>query len=88
MIGLLAVSVVAGFLAAISPCILPVLPVVLAAGGYSTAFQGGKTIRKDLNSLTGVRQLARPLRRERGNTDELRSRPELHGHYRVAQHRE
>jgi cytochrome c biogenesis protein CcdA/thiol-disulfide isomerase/thioredoxin len=32
MIGLVAVSVVAGFLAGISPCILPVLPVVLVAG--------------------------------------------------------
>jgi cytochrome c biogenesis protein CcdA/thiol-disulfide isomerase/thioredoxin len=32
MIGLVAVGVVAGFLAGISPCILPVLPVVLVAG--------------------------------------------------------
>jgi cytochrome c biogenesis protein CcdA/thiol-disulfide isomerase/thioredoxin len=32
MIGLVLVSVVAGFLAGISPCILPVLPVVLVAG--------------------------------------------------------
>ena len=32
MVGLLAVSAVAGFLAGISPCILPVLPVVLVAG--------------------------------------------------------
>ena len=32
MIGLLLVGVVAGFLAGISPCILPVLPVVLVAG--------------------------------------------------------
>lgn len=32
MVGLLAVSVVAGLLAGISPCILPVLPVVLVAG--------------------------------------------------------
>jgi cytochrome c biogenesis protein CcdA/thiol-disulfide isomerase/thioredoxin len=32
MVGLLAVSLVAGFLAGISPCILPVLPVVLVAG--------------------------------------------------------
>jgi cytochrome c biogenesis protein CcdA/thiol-disulfide isomerase/thioredoxin len=32
MIGLVAVSVVAGFLAGISPCILPVLPAVLVAG--------------------------------------------------------
>ena len=32
MIGLLLVGVVAGLLAGISPCILPVLPVVLVAG--------------------------------------------------------
>lgn len=32
MVGLLAVSLVAGLLAGISPCILPVLPVVLVAG--------------------------------------------------------
>jgi cytochrome c biogenesis protein CcdA/thiol-disulfide isomerase/thioredoxin len=32
MIGLVAVGVVAGFLAGISPCILPVLPVILVAG--------------------------------------------------------
>src|SRR5215472_19374205 len=32
MVGLLAVSLVAGFLAGISPCILPVLPVALVAG--------------------------------------------------------
>jgi cytochrome c biogenesis protein CcdA/thiol-disulfide isomerase/thioredoxin len=32
MVGLLAVGIVAGFLAGISPCILPVLPVVLVAG--------------------------------------------------------
>src|SRR6204780_2379949 len=32
MIGLVVIGVVAGFLAGISPCILPVLPVVLVAG--------------------------------------------------------
>jgi cytochrome c biogenesis protein CcdA/thiol-disulfide isomerase/thioredoxin len=32
MIGLVLIGVVAGFLAAISPCILPVLPVILVAG--------------------------------------------------------
>ncbi len=42
MIGLLLVGVVAGFLAGISPCILPVLPVVLVAGatGPGPAGQG------------------------------------------------
>jgi cytochrome c biogenesis protein CcdA/thiol-disulfide isomerase/thioredoxin len=37
MLGLIAVGVVAGFLAAISPCILPVLPVVLVAGANTPA---------------------------------------------------
>ncbi len=32
MVGLVVVGIVAGFLAGISPCILPVLPVVLVAG--------------------------------------------------------
>ncbi len=32
MIGLIFVGAVAGFLAGVSPCILPVLPVVLVAG--------------------------------------------------------
>jgi cytochrome c biogenesis protein CcdA/thiol-disulfide isomerase/thioredoxin len=36
MIGLVAVGLIAGFLAGISPCILPVLPVVLAAGFTKT----------------------------------------------------
>jgi cytochrome c biogenesis protein CcdA/thiol-disulfide isomerase/thioredoxin len=36
MIGLVLVGVVAGFLAGISPCILPVLPVVLFAGATGT----------------------------------------------------
>jgi cytochrome c biogenesis protein CcdA/thiol-disulfide isomerase/thioredoxin len=37
MIGLILVGVVAGFLAGISPCILPVLPVVLVAGATRSA---------------------------------------------------
>ncbi len=37
MIGLVLVGVVAGFLAGISPCILPVLPVVLVAGATRSA---------------------------------------------------
>jgi len=36
MIGLVVIGVVAGFLAGISPCILPVLPVVLVAGATRT----------------------------------------------------
>ncbi len=39
MLELVVVGVVAGFLAGISPCILPVLPVVLVAG--ATPAQGG-----------------------------------------------
>jgi len=35
MLGLIVVGIVAGFLAGISPCILPVLPVVLVAGASS-----------------------------------------------------
>jgi cytochrome c biogenesis protein CcdA/thiol-disulfide isomerase/thioredoxin len=37
MLGLIAVGIVAGFLAGISPCILPVLPVVLVAGANTPA---------------------------------------------------
>ncbi len=39
MIGLVAVGLIAGFLAGISPCILPVLPVILAAG-FTKAHEG------------------------------------------------
>jgi cytochrome c biogenesis protein CcdA/thiol-disulfide isomerase/thioredoxin len=39
MIGLVLVGLVAGFLAGISPCILPVLPVVLVAGATGAAAQ-------------------------------------------------
>ncbi|HYK31989.1 MAG TPA: cytochrome c biogenesis protein DipZ [Streptosporangiaceae bacterium] len=54
MVGLLAVSLVAGFLAGISPCILPVLPVVLVAG----------VTRPEADANAGERprgRLARPL---------------------------
>jgi cytochrome c biogenesis protein CcdA len=40
VLGLLLVGVVAGFLAGISPCILPVLPVVLVAGASAVARSG------------------------------------------------
>jgi cytochrome c biogenesis protein CcdA/thiol-disulfide isomerase/thioredoxin len=40
VIGLVLVGVVAGFLAGISPCILPVLPVVLVAGATGTSPAG------------------------------------------------
>jgi cytochrome c biogenesis protein CcdA/thiol-disulfide isomerase/thioredoxin len=40
MVGLVVVGVVAGFLAGISPCILPVLPVVLVAGAAQPAVAG------------------------------------------------
>ena len=38
MVGLVVVGIVAGLLAGISPCILPVLPVVLVAGAPGTFF--------------------------------------------------
>ena len=40
MLGLIVVGIVAGFLAGISPCILPVLPVVLVAGASPPASTG------------------------------------------------
>ena len=40
MVGLVVVGIVAGFLAGISPCILPVLPVVLVAGASPPASDG------------------------------------------------
>jgi cytochrome c biogenesis protein CcdA/thiol-disulfide isomerase/thioredoxin len=40
MVGLVVVGIVAGFLAGISPCILPVLPVVLVAGASPPASAG------------------------------------------------
>jgi cytochrome c biogenesis protein CcdA/thiol-disulfide isomerase/thioredoxin len=40
MLGLIVVGIVAGFLAGISPCILPVLPVVLVAGANTPATAG------------------------------------------------
>ncbi len=43
MIELIAVSLVAGVVAGISPCILPVLPVVLAAGATSTQRDDGSS---------------------------------------------
>ncbi len=43
MIGLVLVGVVAGFLAGISPCILPVLPVVLVAGATGTNAAGQRS---------------------------------------------
>jgi len=40
MVGLIVVGIVAGFLAGISPCILPVLPVVLVAGASAPESAG------------------------------------------------
>ncbi len=42
MFGLVVVGVVAGFLAGISPCILPVLPVVLVAGATRSPEDGAR----------------------------------------------
>jgi len=44
VIGLVLVGVVAGFLAGISPCILPVLPVVLVAGATGTSPAARRTV--------------------------------------------
>ena len=40
MVELVLVGIVAGFLAGISPCILPVLPIVLVAGASPAASAG------------------------------------------------
>ncbi|HET9894777.1 MAG TPA: cytochrome c biogenesis protein DipZ [Streptosporangiaceae bacterium] len=63
MVGLILVGIVAGFLAGISPCILPVLPVVLVAGatksdraglGRSLAVVGGLICSFSLLILAGA----------------------------------
>ena len=54
------VGVVAGFLAGISPCILPVLPVVLAAGAASARGAEQPTAEGPRRGLAGG-GLARPL---------------------------
>ena len=57
MIGLVLVGVVAGFLAGISPCILPVLPVVLVAGATgSGGARPGRTQQADPASARTTRQ--------------------------------
>ena len=45
MIGLIVVGFVAGVIAGISPCILPVLPVVLVAGATGTTPAHGAAAR-------------------------------------------
>jgi cytochrome c biogenesis protein CcdA/thiol-disulfide isomerase/thioredoxin len=58
MVELVVVGVVAGFLAGISPCILPVLPVVLVAGATDEAkpAQGASrfALRRPLSVITGL----------------------------------
>src|SRR5262249_10459867 len=61
MIGLVAVGVVAGFLAGISPCILPVLPVVLAAGFTKKEPKPDPTPPEDDLAPPARPGLARPL---------------------------
>ncbi len=46
MVVLVVVGFVAGFLAGISPCILPVLPVVLVAGSVPAAGSTGPAARR------------------------------------------
>ncbi len=55
MIGLVLIGLVAGFLAGVSPCILPVLPAVLVAGatdaGATGALRaGGRSARSGARS--------------------------------------
>ena len=54
MIGLVLIGLVAGFLAGVSPCILPVLPVVLVAGATDAGAQGAQGGRPQ-------RAIARPV---------------------------
>ena len=62
MLELVVVGVVAGFLAGISPCILPVLPVVLVAGAASAQGAEQPAAEGPRRGLAG-RGLARPLAR-------------------------
>jgi len=60
MVELVVVGVVAGFLAGISPCILPVLPVVLFAGAASAQGTERPAVEGPRRGLAGA-DLARPL---------------------------
>src|SRR3984885_1260432 len=63
MVVLVVAGVVAGFLAGISPCILPVLPVVLVAGSAAAAGNAGPAAQTPRVSLARAPRagLARPL---------------------------
>jgi cytochrome c biogenesis protein CcdA/thiol-disulfide isomerase/thioredoxin len=54
MVGLVVVGVVAGFLAGISPCILPVLPVVLVAGAEPAPGAPRFGLRRPLAVIAGL----------------------------------
>ena len=73
MVGLVLVGIVAGFLAGISPCILPVLPVVLVAGASPPASAGTPARRRDAREDAA----ARPGAVAGGDR---RPRPELQHH--------
>src|SRR5580693_10743798 len=60
MVGLVVVGIVAGFLAGISPCILPVLPVVLVAGA-SPPTSGGTPASAGTAARVARAGLARSL---------------------------
>src|SRR6516162_2571386 len=60
MVELVVVGVVAGFLAGISPCILPVLPVVLIAGAAPAHGAPQPAAEAPRRGVTGV-GLVRPL---------------------------
>jgi cytochrome c biogenesis protein CcdA/thiol-disulfide isomerase/thioredoxin len=58
MLGLVVVGIVAGFLAGISPCILPVLPVVLVAGASTPAGADGSVSTQTPTRPSLARSLA------------------------------
>ncbi|HEV8065778.1 MAG TPA: hypothetical protein VGP46_13135, partial [Acidimicrobiales bacterium] len=60
MAGLIVIGFVAGMIAGISPCILPVLPVVLVAGVSAPDPDGGGEPEADATG-PGRRRLGRPL---------------------------
>src|SRR5580698_2320994 len=65
MLGLVVVGVIAGFLAGISPCILPVLPVVLVAGATRT-----RSALSDASRPGGALAAAVPVAAGRSGTGE------------------
>ena len=59
---LIAIGVIAGFLAAISPCVLPVLPVILVAAARPGDLRPGGTGRDDTGDGQSPATKRRPPR--------------------------